>query len=259
MPSVRVDDTTQLHYRCVGEGALPVLLVHGWMASGNVFDRMLPALASSGLRCIIPDHRGTGASTTTSEDESIERLARDMIAVADAEGLAQFAVVGHSKGGQIAQWIASELPDRVTSLALLNPVPASGIPLPPEAVELFVSSGGDRGKQGAILDLACKQLSPADREWLLDEAGRIAPERIARMFRVWSGAAFVPRLAAIRARTLVLATDDPFLPPALLRSAVVDLIAGAQLHTLAGPGHYPQVERPSETGDIVRAFLTAVA
>lgn len=259
MPSVRIDETTQLHYRCVGDGALPVLFVHGWMASGNVFDRMLPALASAGLRCIIPDHRGTGASTTTSEDESVERLARDMIAVADAEGLAEFALVGHSKGGLISQWIASEVPDRVTSLVLLNPVPASGIALPPEAFELFVTSGADRGKQGAILDLACKQLSPDDREWLLDEAGRIDPERIARMFRVWSGASFAPRLAAIRARTLVLATDDPFLPPAFLRSAVVELITGATLHTLEGPGHYPQVERPSETGDVVRSFLTAVA
>lgn len=258
MPSVRIDETTQLHYRCEGQGA-PVLFVHGWMASGSVFDRIVPALAASGLRCIIPDHRGTGGSTTTSEDESVERLARDMIAVADAEGLAQFAVVGHSMGRLIAQWLASELPERVTSLALLNPVPASGIPLPPEAAELFVSSGGDRGKQGAILDMACKELSPADRAWLLDEAGRIAPARIARMFRVWSGASFVPRLASIRARTLVLATDDPFLPPEFLRAAVVELIAGARLQTLAGPGHYPQVERPSETADVVRSFLTAVA
>lgn len=253
MPSVRIDNSTEIHYRDLG-GGVPVLFVHGWMASGHVFDRMLPV---DGLRCIVPDHRGTGDSTTTSEDESIERLGRDMIAVADAAGLSTFAVVGHSMGGQIAQWIASEVPDRVTAMVLLTPVPASGIPLPPDAAGLFSTSGGDRGKQGTILDLACKELKPADKEWLLDTAGSIPPGRIARMFTHWSGAAFTERLGAIKARTLVLATDDPFLPPDFLRAEVVGKIAGATFQHLAGPGHYPAVERPSETAAIVRTFITA--
>jgi len=256
MPTVRIDSSTELHYRQVGDGPSPVLFVHGWMASGSVFDRMLPMLGG-GFRCIVPDHRGTGASTTTAEDESIERLGRDMIAVADAAGLTTFAIVGHSMGGQIAQWIASEVPDRVTAMVLINPVPASGIPLPSEAVGLFSTSGGDRGKQGAILDLACKQLAAADRDWLLDEAGKIEPGRVLRMFETWTGASFVSRLAAIRARTLVIATDDPFLPPEFLQAAVVGPIAGAKLHHLAGPGHYPVVERAADTGGVVSTFLSA--
>lgn len=253
MPSVRIDSSTEIHYRDLG-GGTPVVFVHGWMASGHVFDRMLPV---AGLRCIVPDHRGTGDSTTTSEDESIERLGRDMLAVADAAGLSTFAVVGHSMGGQIAQWIASEAPDRVTAMVLVTPVPASGIPLPPDAAGLFSTSGGDRGKQSTILDLACKELKPADKEWLLESAGAIAPARIARMFANWSGASFVDRLDRIKARTLVLATDDPFLPPDFLRAAVVDKIAGATFEYLAGPGHYPGVERPSETAAIIRTFIAA--
>jgi len=253
MPSVRVDNTTEIHYRDSGSGT-PVLFVHGWMANGGVFDRMLPL---AGLRCIVPDHRGTGDSTTTSEDESIERLGRDMLAVADAAGVKTFAVVGHSMGGQIAQWIASEVPARVTAMVLITPVPASGIPLPPEAVGLFSTSGGDRGKQGMILDMACKELKPADKDWLLDSAGKIAPARIARMFNNWSNASFVERLAHIKARTLVLATDDPFLPPDFLRAAIVDKIADAKLQHLGGPGHYPTVERPSETGGVVSSFIAA--
>jgi pimeloyl-ACP methyl ester carboxylesterase len=255
MPSVRIDSSTEIHYRDLG-GGTPVLFVHGWMASGHVFDRILPV---AGLRCIVPDHRGTGESTTTSEDESIERLGRDMIAVADAAGLSTFAIVGHSMGGQIAQWIASEVPDRVTKMVLITPVPASGIPLPPEAVGLFSTSGGDRGKQGTILDLACKELKPADKEWLLDTAGSIAPARIARMFATWSGASFADRLDKIKARTLVLSTDDPFLPPDFLQAAIVDKIAGATRHHLGGPGHYPTVERPSETAGVVSTFITAAS
>jgi pimeloyl-ACP methyl ester carboxylesterase len=244
MPSVRIDSSTEIHYRVVGDGPIPAVFVHGWMASGHVFDRMLSHLSPQ-LRCIIPDHRGTGSSTTSSEDESIERLGRDVIAVADAEKLTTFALVGHSMGGQIAQWIASEVPSRVNALVLLTSVPASGIPLPPDADGLFSTSGGDRGKQGTILDLACKELAAADKDWLLDEAGRIAPARIERMYRNWSGASFTNRLGAIRARTLVVATDDPFLPPDFLRTTTVEPIANARLEILPGPGHYPQVDRPT--------------
>ena len=40
MPTVRIDETTEIHYRDLGSGAA-VLFVHGWMASGRVFDRRL--------------------------------------------------------------------------------------------------------------------------------------------------------------------------------------------------------------------------
>lgn len=253
MPSARIDNTTEISYRIIGEGT-PALFVHGWMASGHVFDRILPL---PGVRAIVPDHRGTGDSTTAGDEGSVERLGRDMIAVADAAGLTTFAVVGHSMGGQIAQWIASEVPDRVTTLVLVTPVPASGVQLPPEAVGLFSTSGGDRGKQGTILDLACKELKPADREALLDDAAKISAGRIRTMFDAWTGSSFAERLSKITARTLVVATDDPFLPPAFLRTAVVEKIAGATLHHIAGPGHYPTVERPAETAGVVSAFLTA--
>lgn len=252
MGRVNIDGETVVEYREVGQG-VPVLFVHGWMASGKVFDRMLPI---AGLRCIVPDLRGTGASTHRGESESIEHLGRDIIAVADAAGLKTFALVGHSMGGLIAQWVASEVPERVTTLVLVNAVPASGMQLPPEADGLFSTSGGDRGKQGAILDLACKELAPADKAWLLDEAGRIDPARITRMYRAWTGASFVDRLARVQAKTLVIATDDPFLPPDFLRAAIVDKIAGATLHTLPGPGHYPNVERPAELARVVERFVT---
>ena len=55
---------------------------------------------------------------------------------------------------------------------------------------------------------------------------------------------------------LVLATDDPFTPPDLLRKAIVSKIARASLAYLPGPGHYPTAERPRETAAVLRAFLT---
>jgi non-heme chloroperoxidase len=70
---------------------------------------------------------------------------------------------------------------------------------------------------------------------------------------------FAERLSAIKAPTLVVATDDPFLPPAFLRQAVVSLIRGARLAVLPGPGHYVQVERPRETAALLEAFLAGLS
>jgi pimeloyl-ACP methyl ester carboxylesterase len=251
MKRVAIDGHTEIAYRETGDGS-PTVLVHGWMASGRIYDQIAPLLDG---RVIVPDLRGTGASTTRSDDESIARLGHDVIAVADAAGASRFALVGHSMGGVIAQWIASEVPDRVTSLVLVNPVPASGLQLPPEADALFFTSGADRGKQGAILDMACKELAEHDKAAMLDDAGAIDPARIGRMYRAWSGASFAERLACITARTLVIATDDPFLPPDFLRAAIVDHIKGATMQTLSGPGHYSVVERSTELAAMVRGFL----
>lgn len=257
MPTLRFD-STELHYTAEGDGPREVLFVHGWMVSGAVFRPLLDALGADGLRCLVPDLPGAGRSRIDGAEPSIERFGRDLIALTDAESLARPVLVGHSMGGQIAQWIASEIPERVAGLALLCPVPATGVPLPEDAAGLFRSSGGDRQKQGTILDLACKELSAADRERLLDDAGAIEPGHVARTFEAWSGASFGERLPRIRARTMVLATDDPFLPPDFLRATVVDRIAGAELQVLRGPGHYPLVEQPAATAAILRTFLAAL-
>ena len=59
-------------------------------------------------------------------------------------------------------------------------------------------------------------------------------------------------------RDVVVATDDPFLPPAFLREAVVGRIDGARLAVIHGAGHYVQVERPDETAAVLEAFLAGL-
>ncbi|WNG42974.1 alpha/beta hydrolase [Archangium minus] len=258
MPTLVSSDQTPLHYRVIGDGPRSVLLVHGWMVSGAVFDELVEKLDTAGLRLVIPDLRGSGGSGAPASGYTLEQHARDVLAVADHAGLKRFTVVGHSMGGQLAQWVAAQEPSRVEGLVLLNTVPASGMQLPPEAVGLFRTSAGDREKQKTILGLACKQLSEAALERLLKDSGAVAPASIQSSFDAWTGGGFEAKLASITAPTLVLATDDPFLPPAFLREKVVHLIRGARLAYLPGPGHYPQVERPAETAALLTSFLAGL-
>jgi pimeloyl-ACP methyl ester carboxylesterase len=162
-------------------------------------------------------------------------------------------------GGQLAQWVASEVPARVDALLLLNTVPASGLPLPPDAAGLFRTSAGDREKQKTILGLACKKLLPEQLEVLLKDAGAVSAASIEGAFDAWTKGGIQERLARIAAPTLVVSTDDAFLPPAFLREAVVAPIRRARMAHIPGPGHYPHVEHPQETAAVLSAFLAGSA
>ncbi|AKT43328.1 alpha/beta fold hydrolase [Chondromyces crocatus] len=257
-----VRDGVELAYRCVGNGPDVVMLVHGWMMSGAVYDDLAEAFgggAENRYRLVIPDLRGAGQSEKPESGYTLAAYAADVLAVADAVGARSFVLVGHSMGGQLAQWIASSAPRRVRGAMLLCPVPASGMALPEEAKALFRNSGGNRQAQETILGMACKDLSASARERLLDVAGAIPASCIEETFDAWTGGGFAERLGAIRTPTLVVATDDPFLPPDFLRNEIVAHIRNAELSYLPGAGHYVQVERPRETAALLRAFLAGLS
>lgn len=254
MPSFTTSDGLNIHYRDLGQGD-PVVLVHGWMVSGAVWDPIVDALTEAGKRLIIPDQRGSGSSGKPAQGYTLEQYTTDLLALVDTAGLDRFALIGHSMGGQIAQLAATRLGDRITSMTLICTVPASGMALPPEAVALFRTSGGKPEAQAAILGMACKQLDDDARAALLADAATVCDTCIAEAFDSWTAGGFADRLSAITCKTYVLGTDDPFLPPDFLKQTVVEPIANAEFVHLPGPGHYPQSESPAATAAQLRELL----
>jgi pimeloyl-ACP methyl ester carboxylesterase len=51
-----------LHVRDIGSGT-PVVLLHGWPDTGDLWRNQVPALTASGFRVIAPDLRGFGRSS----------------------------------------------------------------------------------------------------------------------------------------------------------------------------------------------------
>lgn len=245
-------DGVSIAYRESGHGTQTVVLVHGWMVSGNVWDAILPKLA--GFRVIVPDLRGTGRSGEANAGIELERLARDLQELMQASCDQRVHLVGHSMGGLIAMLAAARFPDCICSLALLSPVPPDGISLPGEVAETFRSAGGNREALEGILRRACRKLSEEACENLLQQAVQISPACITAGFEAWSQAQLADQVRTIPHPTWVLASDDPFLPPALLEQKVVGRISAARLTYLPGAGHYPQVEMPGETAEGLRAF-----
>lgn len=100
----------------------PTILLHGFPESSYGWRRQIGPLAESGLRVLVPDQRGYGLSDRPKGIAAyhLDRLAGDVIALADACGATRFNLVGHDWGGLVAFWVASFHPERVERLAVLN-------------------------------------------------------------------------------------------------------------------------------------------
>lgn len=123
MASVR-SDVLDIAYDDVGDpSGVPVVLLHGWPDTARGWRHLAQGLASSGFRAIIPDTRGTGATTfrspDTTRDGQAVALAQDTIDLTDALGLNRFAVVGHDWGARAAYTLAALVPARITGVVAL--------------------------------------------------------------------------------------------------------------------------------------------
>lgn len=100
---------------------LPVICFHGTPGSRFMFQLADEFSRSAGLRLIAPERPGYGMSTLL-KHRALADTALDMDALADALGLARFAVAGVSGGGPFAVACAALLRERVLAMALVSPV-----------------------------------------------------------------------------------------------------------------------------------------
>src|ERR687897_214490 len=112
----------QLYYEVHGEGD-PLLCVHGLACDTLAWIPQIQGF-SAAYRTVIFDNRDVGRSSMAEEDYEIADMARDALALADQLELDTFHLVGISMGGAIAQEIACQAPDRVTTLTLAVTFPA---------------------------------------------------------------------------------------------------------------------------------------
>ncbi len=101
-----------------GQGEAVVLL-HGYPDNLQVFSELLPLLAAD-KQAIAFDWPGLGDSDAWPGGATPVVLARHLLALLDAWGLANVHLVGHDMGGQPALVFAAAYPERVRSLVVLN-------------------------------------------------------------------------------------------------------------------------------------------
>lgn len=122
-----------LSVRISGEGAVPVVFLHGFLGSARDWEPVSEALHGRLTVCV--DLPGHGRSVTLADPllYTMNGLARALVQDLDALGFPRFVLVGYSMGGRVALHAALGAPDRCGGLLLESASP--GIESDPARVE----------------------------------------------------------------------------------------------------------------------------
>ena len=215
------------------------------------------------FRVLRYDTRGHGASDTTPGDYTIERLARDVLAITEAVGVHEFAFCGLSLGGMIGQWLAANTADRVTHLILANTSPRLPDPSHMEARRRAVLEGG----MPAILEMVMGRffarrvleafppfVDSSRRTLLATDASGYAS--CCAAIRDMDQMALLPRIAA---PTLVISGDQDVGMPWDAHGAVLAASIPAAQALRLPAAHISNLECPRTFSTAVLEFLLPAA
>ncbi len=119
---IRLEGRRQMMFRTFGvPDGRPVIALHGTPGSRLKFSATQEPALALGLRIIAPDRWAYGG-TSAHPSPTLAGFATDVLHLAEALQLDQFALLGVSGGGPYATAIAALFPERVTALALVAPV-----------------------------------------------------------------------------------------------------------------------------------------
>jgi pimeloyl-ACP methyl ester carboxylesterase len=232
----------------------PLLLLHGWGVSSELFAPILDALQPE-RRLIVPDLPGFGATLEPGSAWSVHDYAAWCIALLDRLGIATVDLIGHSNGGRIGIVMAATYPARVSRMVL-------------------VGSAGIRPRQtlrSAARVRSYKLLRGVERSGALPPAlrraaARRADQRGSADYRAVSGVmrGTLVRLVNEDLRTLLPHLHLPVLliwgehdteTPVDDGRLMEQLIPDAGLVVFEGAGHYAYLEQPQRFCRIVEVFL----
>jgi pimeloyl-ACP methyl ester carboxylesterase len=260
----------RLHFRELGEGD-PVLMLHGWPTSSYLWRNVMDGVASAGRRAIALDLPGYGRSDKPPDASySFRFYERAISGFLGALGVERTGLVLHDVGGPIGLYWASQDPQRLERLALLNTLVFSKLSI---AAAAFVAAG----KAPGIRSLITRQWFIAfslrygvnDKSRLADETIRAYQEpfqtREERLVLAKAGTSLHPDglktieewLPSVSVPVRLLYGErDRILPDveATMRK-VKELLPEAELSTLPDCGHFCQEERPREIGAALGEFF----
>ncbi|OIN59446.1 alpha/beta fold hydrolase [Arsenicibacter rosenii] len=118
----RFGEPVSLFYQDWGQGK-PVVLIHGWPLSHEMWEYQMTELPKQGIRCIAYDRRGFGKSSKPWGGYDYDTLADDLKAVLDELDLQDVTLVGFSMGGgEVARYFSRHGGARVSKAVLVSAV-----------------------------------------------------------------------------------------------------------------------------------------
>lgn len=249
-------------HEIIGRGPTRVIVLHGWFGDHAAWAPAYPFLDREKFTYAFMDYRGYGASRATAGLYTMAEISGDAIALADHLGWPRFNVVGHSMGGMAAQRLGVDAGERVQALVCVTPVPASGVPLPPEVDRMFASVVSDDAAGRMVIG---GSLGPGARPELIEQILQHArktttAESFGKYYTAFSKSNFSEAAANLKTPMLVLiGAKDGGVSEEFVRATFPVLYPHAELEVLPDAGHYPMIETPAYLVSRIQDFLSGRA
>ncbi len=119
--TVKTARHTTGYLACGAEAAPLLVFVHGWPELSRSWRHQLPVFAGLGFRCVAPDMRGYGRSSTYTrhEDFAQEAIVQDMLELLASLGRDKAVWIGHDWGSPVVWNMAAHHPDKTVGVASL--------------------------------------------------------------------------------------------------------------------------------------------
>lgn len=238
--------------RTWGDGPREVLALHCSLAHSGAWEGMVRALGP-GLHVTAPDILGHGKAPDIDPARDLHDQCYEAVLPHLPEG--RFDAVGHSFGATLALRLAEEMPERVRSLTLIEPVlfaaaQGSGVYRPYRALissyERLLADGDRKAAAQEFLRLwgtdgGLDDMPEAQQRYMIDRIHFIKASDDA-LFH--DSAGLVPRLGQVRAPTLLVQGGDCLPVTAAVLDRMEQDIPDTTRVSVPGAGHMVPITHP---------------
>ena len=252
---VTTESGISIHYETAGEGH-PFVFIHA-----NPFDHNMwlyqTARFSEYFRTIAVDLRGYGRSDKPENAYSFAEVARDVLGVCRAEGVARAILAGASIGAKLAFQLALDRPGMFDALILVGGSAGRG-----RSYDSRIAAYRERGATGyrkehmEALVVPGFAATPRGRYLLdsfLDRTPMLSGEAIARLFEAFDGVDLLSRVAEIDTPVLIVNGEHDMSLPGARETAA--LLPDVIHRVIPDTGHLCCLEDPAAFDALVVEFL----
>ena len=251
-----------ISYNDVGEGAIPVIFLHGFPFDKSMWKSQLDTLKSA-TRLIAVDLRGFGQSKDEKSILSMDLFGLDLIAFMDKLNIPKAIVCGLSMGGYIALNVVQKYPERFKGLILCdtqcNADTVEGREKRFATIE-EINSDGPANFNEKFIESVFHPNSFKNKADVVENLRNVVisnPKEIitAGLTALANRSETCTRLNEIQIPTLIICGNEDQLTPVEKSQAMHEQIPNSELKIIEEAGHVSNVEQPEKFNKYVLDFI----